>query len=457
MKRTVLWTACALLALTLAAPAVSPAQTLAQSLSGCGTAAPTRTIRANPSNYKTLMVGLLPGDKVTLDPGTYTQGLRFWNVNGQVDRCIVVEGPASGSPALFLGTDLWNTVSFKNASYIAVKNLQLDGQRKLGDGVKVEVDSTYAHHIWIEGLQMKNYNNTVQTVGINTKAKAWNWVIRKNVIVGAGTGMYLGKSDGNGEFVNGLIENNLIYNTLGYGIQIKHQLSRDTAIGIPATAKTIIRHNVISKESGSLSGTEARPNLLVGHWPLSGAGAGDVYVIYGNVFWENPYEALFQGEGNIAFYDNLLVNKTGPFGMRIQKHNDLPRKIDIFNNTVLAKGTGIQITSGAVGYVQRVIGNAVFAATPLYGGVQTGNVVDTYANAAKYLNNPTAPLGTVDLYPKVGALQGALIDMTSLNFLLDYNRDFNLLTRVFDRRGAYAGEGVNAGWWPKLEVMPIEQ
>lgn len=452
MKRTVLG-ACALLSLA-ALPSTVQAQTLAQTLSGCGTAAPTRTIRANPSNYKTLMVGLLPGDKVTLDPGTYTQGLKFWNVNGQLNKCIVVEGPASGTPALFVGSNSWNVVSFKNASYIAVRNLELDGLGLAGDGVKAEGDSTYSHHILVQGLKMRGFNSSDQRCGINTKSKAWNWVVRKNVIQGAGTAMYFGKFDGTMEFVNSLIEHNLVYDSLGYGIQIKQQLSRDTAIGIPSTGKTIIRHNVISKQNGSQSGTMARPNLLVGHWPLSGAGAGDRYEIYGNLLWENPYEALFQGEGNVALYDNVFVNKTGPAAVRFQRHNNLPRKVDVFNNTVVAKGTGITITSGDAAYVQRVIGNAVFAATPLSGGVQTGNITGTMAAAGTYLNNPTAALGLADFFPKAGALKGALIDMTSLNFLLDYSRDFNGVTRVFDRRGAYAGEVTNLGWLPKLEIKP---
>ena len=35
-------------------------------------------------------------------------------------------------------------MSFKNSSYIAVSNLTLDGQGKLGDGVKAEAGSAYA-------------------------------------------------------------------------------------------------------------------------------------------------------------------------------------------------------------------------------------------------------------------------------------------------------------------------
>jgi len=102
--------------------------------------------------------------------------------------------------------------------------------------------------------------------------------------------------------VNGLVEHNLIQNTLGYNMQIKHQNGRATALGAPATGATIIRHNIFSKAQGSSTGSSVRPNLLIGHWSLSGDGAGDVYQICGNLSYQNPVEALFQGQGNIAFH-----------------------------------------------------------------------------------------------------------------------------------------------------------
>jgi hypothetical protein len=212
---------------------------------------------------------------------------------------------------------------------------------------------------------------------------------------------------------------------------------------------------VFSKETGSLTGTEARPNILVGHWPLSGAGSSDIYQIYGNVFYQNPYEALFQGEGNIAFHDNLLVNRTGPAAVRIQKHNDVPKRIDIWNNTVVAGNSGISITGADPAYPQRVTGNAVFAATPLSGGTQSGNVTGTYAASSTYLNNPMAGLGVgLDLYPKTGQLIGTALDLTYLTGLVDQDRDFNGLSRILTYRGAYSGDGVNPGWVPALAIKP---
>jgi hypothetical protein len=417
--------------------------------------APTRTIQATPSNYKSLLAGLLPGDRLLLAPGTYTQQLVLSGKNGQPNRCIVIEGPATGTPALFTGSDIYNTISLKNVSYLVFRNLTLDGQNKAGDGVKAESGSTYAHHITLDNLKLRNYfGGNYNRCGINTKSKAWNWVVRRVEIVGAGVGMYFGKPDGTGEFVNSLIEHNVISQSKLYDLQIKHQIGRDTALGIPTSGTTIIRHNVFTKETGAATGTNARPNVLLGHWPLSGAGSSDLYQVYGNLFYLNPTEALFQGEGNIALHDNLFVQRSFTRTVRIQPHNDVPRRIDIFNNTIVASGEGILVTGASTAYPQRVYNNAVFAGAPIKGGLQSGNITGTYAAAAQFLNNPggTLAAGTLDLYPLSGKLQATAASLSFVTGLLDANVDFNGLSRLDTFRGAYSGDGVNPGWQPALVV-----
>ena len=425
------------------------AQTLDQTLSGCNGAAPLRTIQANPSNYRSLIAGLLPGDRLLFAAGTYTEGLRIYDKHGEPGKCIVFEGPASGSPALFTGSETWNIVSLRDSSYIAVRNLSLDGQTKWSDGVKAEATSVSVHHILIERLNLKNFNRNYLVVGISTKCPAWNWVVRHNTIRSTGTGMYFGDSEGYNEFSNSLVEYNLVYDTIDYNAQFKHQHSRSIALGAPSSGTTIIRYNTFSNEAGGMG-----PNLLVGHWPLSGAGSTDIYQIYGNLFYQNPTESLFQGEGNLTFHDNLLVNRNSD-AIRIQAHNSVPRRIEAFNNTVVANSNGISITGADAAYQQRVVGNAVFAGTPLTGGQQSNNVTGTYAQASTYLNNPMAALGSgLDLYPKSGQLQGTAIDYTPFASLLDYNRDFNGQSRVTTFRGAYSGSGTNPGWTPALAIRP---
>ncbi|MEA2563257.1 MAG: hypothetical protein QOH06_4761 [Acidobacteriota bacterium] len=432
------------------------AQTLDQTISGCNGVAPLRTIQANPSTYKNLLTTLQPGDRLLLAPGTYTQQLRIGNKNGQPGKCIVIEGPATGSPALFNGSNTFNTISLVNVSYLVFRNLKLDGLSLAGDGAKVEATSTYAHHITLENIHFKNYAQISGRNAISTKAPAWNFVIRKNFIERAGVGMYFGKPDGTAEFVNSLIEHNVVHSSMLYNLQIKHQIGRNTALGIPASGTTIIRHNVFSKETGASTGVDSRPNALVGHWPLSGAGSSDIYQIYGNVFYQNPTEALFQGEGNIALHDNLFVSRGGPRAIRIQKHNNVPRRIDIFNNTVVASGEGIVIYNGDPAYQQRVRGNLVFAATPLVGGLQVGNLTGAYSAAGQYLNNPMGSLtaGTLDLFPLAGKALGTAVDLSIFSGLLDRDTDFNGFPKLNTYRGAYSDDGVNPGWQPALAIKP---
>ncbi len=442
---------------TNAVTAASESPPLYQTMSGCGALVPTRTIQATPSNYRSLIPGLVPGDRLLLAAGTYTQGLNLWGKRGEPDKCIIVEGPASGSPALFTNDPNRNLVSFKDSSHIAVRYLSLDGQGIAADGVRGEATAVSNHHILIDGLTLKNFDVDALVSGINTKSSAWNWVVRNTTITSTGTGMYFGNSDGTGGTVNFLVENNVVSDTREYNVQFKHQTSRNTSIGMPSSGTTIIRNNVLSKANRPLSGDDrAMPNLLVGHWPHSGPGSTDSYQIYGNVLYENPHEGLFQGEGNVSFHDNLLVNRTVTWdAMRFQAHNDVPKRIDVFNNTMLAGRYGVRITGADAAYQQRVFGNAVFAGTPLSGGQQSNNITGSYSAASTYLTNPMAALGAgLDLYPKTGQLQGAAIDYTGLSHLTDYDRDFNYRSRIATYRGAYSGDGVNPGWKPALAIKP---
>jgi len=345
-------------------------------------------------------------------------------------------------------------VRFDNASYIVVKNIEIDGRDLGSDGIKAQ---GIAHHITLENILIHGVGDVRSTNGISTNgAPTWNWVIRKNIILRAGTGMYLGNSDGNEPFIAGIIENNLILDTIGYNTQIKHQNTRPTIPGIPTgDSTTIIRHNVFSKANNS-SLSVARPNLLVGHFPPSGPGVNDVYQIYGNFFYQNPSgDALFQGEGNVALYSNLFFNTVGD-AIHIQPHNDVPKIIRIFNNTVVSSGLGIKVTGGSPSFEQILIGNAVFAAEPIRATTQIDNITDTFAAAGSYLVNPTGTpeAGTLDLFPKPGKLVHTSIDTSSFSTFLEWDRDFNGIPRTGIFRGAYAGEGQNPGWLPKLEIKP---
>lgn len=414
-------------------------------------------INAGPGDYLAKLRALRPGDTLVLAAGTYDDpndvpGLPIFNLNGTPTQPITITGPEHGAPAVLLGRATHNTIRFANASYVIVRNLEVDGRNLGGFGVAVQ---GLAHHITLEGLRIRGVGGAQQIVGISTTGSpTWNWVIRRNVIEGAGTGMYLGNSNGGSPFVAGIIENNLIVDTIGYNLQIKHQVPwSNVPAGMPTgKTTTIIRNNVFVKRSNLVSPDGPRPNVLVGDQPASGPGSDNGFEIYGNFFYQNPTEALFQGEGNIAFYGNVMVNDGGD-ALNVQPHNGAVRDVRIFGNTIVASGSGIRVSGGA-GYTQQVVGNAVFAATPISGGMQTANTTGSRASAATFLNRPTGALGELDLFPKAGALRGAAWNTPSLGAFTAWDRDFNGNPRDWTYRGAYSGEGTNPGWRLNLEVKP---
>lgn len=409
---------------------------------------------ATPADYLHWLPKLRPGDVLRLAPGAYTRGLPIRSMHGESGRPIVIEGPAAGPPAVFVGRPGANTVSIRDSSHVVIRNLRLDARGLPVDGVRVEANSRFAHHITVENLVLVGFGHDQQNVAISTQGPAWGWIIRGNVIVGAGTGMYLGGSDGGVPFVGGLIEHNVILDTIGYNLQIKHQKGRPTSIGMPPDpTRTIIRHNVFSKANGAAGGQFARPNLLVGHFPRSGPGADDEYAIYGNFFYENPTEALFQGEGNVAFYGNVLVNTSGS-AVAIQPHNDRPKRVRVFHNTIVARDSGVSFQGVDDAFQQFVARNAIFASHPLAGRDDGGNVVGSQESAARYLAAPgRTPGAGLDLSWRPGAGRVAGPALT-IDDLPDSGLDFDGRPRGAGDIGAYASGAPRPGWPLQLSRKP---
>jgi hypothetical protein len=410
-------------------------------------------LHAASDNYLIQVKQMSPGDTLELMPGEYRNGLPIHGINGRPGQRITIAGPASGPRPVFMARSGANTVSIVDSSYITIRNLELDGLNMAGDAVKAEGHAHWAHHITLENLLIRNHGGDQQTVGISTKCPAWNWVIRNNVIVGAGTGIYLGNSDGSAPFVAGLIEYNLIVDTLGYNLQIKHQQARPALAGMPGgPSATIVRHNVFSKQHGAATEAMARPNVLLGHGPLKGAGADDSYQVYGNFFYDNPSEALFQGEGNIELHHNVFWNRHGD-AIHIQPHNDVPKRITLVHNTVLATGTGIRVLNpeGAAHYPQIASANAVFAATPISGIDGEGNITAPLAKAGDYLMHPLDSLGTFDPRPQPGRLALPQSAQAALPPGPHANLDFDGRPLNLPIAGAYNGEAGAPVWLPRLE------
>lgn len=406
-------------------------------------------VPADPHSYLSKVAALKPGDTLRLAPGVYRQGLPLHGLQGKAGRPITIEGEASGVGTVFLGRPEANTVSIKDAAHLVVRSLLLDGAGLDVDAVKAEGTSGFAHHITLERLTIVNHGSDQQIVGISTKCPAWGWVVRGNVIRGAGTGMYLGDSDGSAPFIGGVIEHNLIVNSIGYDLQIKHQSSRPA--GMPAEPmRTVIRHNVFSKAGGGATGWMARPNVLLGHFPLSGAGAEDGYLVYGNFFYENPHEALLQVEGNVAIHGNIFFNSHGD-ALSVAPHKALPRRIEVDHNTVVARDAGIVIAGGDSRFAQLARANAVFAARPILGGVQQNNVTGTFSMAVQYLQAPLSSPGEMDFSPRADYLDLKKEEYSGMQ----KTSQVDFFGRQFRRPAAGAvAAGLAAPWRLGLVIQP---
>jgi hypothetical protein len=384
---------------------------------------------AGPEDYRSYLSRLGPGDRLLLREGDYPRGLPLHDLEGRSDAPIVIEGPRSGHNsgprARFIARPGANTVSLTNVRHVTLRNLELDGANQRVDAVKAEGHARYAHHVTLENLYIHDHAASQQNVGISSKCPAFGWIIRGNRIERVGTGIYLGDSDGSDPFVAGLIEGNHISATLGYNLQIKHQKGRPADMPeADIRHDTIIRRNVFAKTDGGPPGPSARPNVLVGHMPPDGPAMTDRTLMHGNLFWNNPGESLFQGEGNLALYNNLFVT-IGPDAMRIQPHNGAPREVRVLFNTVLATGNGITVRVPENNAFEQVIaGNVVFSARPLEGGTQRHNLVGSHGDAERYLSRPFAELGEIDLSPRAGRRLTGAVEPRWRQNLPDIERDF---------------------------------
>ena len=412
----------------------------------------------NPANYLNQLRQLQPGDRLLLEPGVYERCLPIDGLHGTETTPITIEGPALNTPARFVGAPCINSapprasviVRIQDSSHLHIRNLELDGEGLGVVGVQAGYGWPSVHNILIEGLYIHDNDTSQQITAISCFTTAWDWVIRKNRIERVGLGMYLGNSDGSDPFIRGVIEENLILDPIGYGIQIKHQNIRNTEPGMPTSdSSTLIRHNVIMKRSNSSTGFSARPNLLVGHFPRSGVGEFDRYQIYGNFLFENQSdeESLFQGEGNISFHDNVLFNNYRGPGIWVAPHNDVPKSVRIYRNTIVTRAWGLAIMGGDSRFRQWAIGNAIFSSGVMATDI-VENVIEDFSDANMYLNQPGLPLSTMDLHPAVGGLLGTAIDWSSFSDDEDWINDFNGESRpvMGVRRGAYSKDGQNLGW-----------
>jgi hypothetical protein len=397
-------------------------------------------LQAGPNDYRDAVRRLRPGDTLQLQPGIYRNGLSIHRLLGTAAAPIAIRGAVRAGRSVFVPASGRNTVSIVDSAYVTVAELDLFGEHAAVDAVKAEGTSRFAHHITIEGLRIVGYNFNQQIVGISTKCPAWDWTIRRNDIRGAGTGMYLGNSDGSAPFVRGVIEANVVVGTRGYSLQVKHQQRWPDQVAVDGIrGDTIIRYNTFAKSVGASTGDDARPNVLLGHQPRDGRGSDDRFVVYGNLFVDNPDEALLQAEGNLTLYNNVFVNRRGD-ALTLREHHDAPRAVDVFRNTIIAQGTGVLLRNPDRRFAQTISSNAIFAARVVPEAIAHDNFVRPASEVAHYLRSVGNRASPTDLAPQPDALLDPHWRPDGRLGLPDVVVDFDRRPRPRMTYGAYAGD-----------------
>ncbi|MEM7250854.1 MAG: hypothetical protein AAF493_05505 [Pseudomonadota bacterium] len=414
----------------------------------------------DPQTYRPMVANLKPGDELRLRPGIYRDGLSVNGLVGTAERRITIHAEDPERRPIFWGRAGRNLISVRGSEFITIANLVLDGRNAFVSAVKQEggAQCRPSRNVEIRGLFISGFRAHQQQVGISTKCMTVDWHIHHNTILGAGTGIYLGNANGDDAFIGGLIEHNLVLDSIGYNLQLKHQFSQPPHPWIQSAAKvTVIRHNVFSKQFGaSTEPGRVRPNVLVGAKPATGRGASDRVELYGNFFHHNPGEALFQAEGDIAIHNNVFVNPWASNfpAIAIQPHNGTPRSVRIFYNTVIANGVGLSV-QGAPTYLM-VRGNAIFASLPFRNHYFAGNFVAAPDAARAFLRRPFGPSDARDYRPRwVWRESDIAIPGALLSDLIGGAYDFDGLPRQRSSFGAYARSNRGESWSPGREFKVL--
>ena len=289
-------------------------------------------LRAGPNEYREVVKTLRPGDTLVLEPGNYTRGLDVHGVSGTPAAPIAIVGARGTARSVFVASPERNTISIANAAFVRVADLDLEGHDAPVDAVKAEGTARYAHHIVVEGLRISGYAASQQNVGISTKCPAWGWTIRGNRIADVGTGIYLGNSEDRRHSYAESSKDNVV--TGNPRIRDADQASECMAGPDPRhVARRADHHSLqhVCQVREQQRGRARAPSLLLGHWPLAGRGSSDRYLVYGNLFLDNPTEALFQAEGNVTrlqqrVRQSLRRCRRGPRAQRCPpRHRDVPQ------------------------------------------------------------------------------------------------------------------------------------
>ena len=310
-----------------------------------------------------MSANLRPGDEVVVRPGTYNESVNITR-DGSADGYVTLRSEVPGEALIRPPSSAWNAISV-NADYIVVEGFDIGGAR--GDGIEannvhhivfrdnvvhdngesgiqtnwsefitIEGNTTYgnASSGWYSGISLFENRNITG----DTTTQGFRTIVRENVSYDNVT--YGGAhTDGNGiiidDFQNSygssyggsgpitnynfptLVENNLVYNNGGKGIQI---LLSDNVTVRNNTAW----HNNLDNQNdgtwrGEISNSQSSNNTFINNIAVA-----DPTVNRNNTAIDNTSHSGYRNQ-NVVWEDNLTFNgATGQTSVRTDGNNAMP-------------------------------------------------------------------------------------------------------------------------------------
>ncbi|MCA8915824.1 MAG: right-handed parallel beta-helix repeat-containing protein [Planctomycetes bacterium] len=304
---------------------------------------PTRTVtqrynakqspEQNGGALKSAMQGLKPGEKLEIEPGTYSIDAWFkLDIEGTEKAPIWIcasetRGSKSGDEPEFeqviitrpdVKQNLMNVGVDGPARYVCFRGLEFTGG---AHGIRLND----CENVWIDRCHL--HGTSEVAISANTKDTAFLYITRNDIhdTAGTGEGMYLGANDGKAVMHDCVIALNHVHDiggdkvSQGDGIEVKQ-----------GSYGNLIAENVVHDT--------AYPCIIA-----YGTNGRKPNIIERNVCW-NSGDNVMQVQGEAIVRNNLLINGNGA-GFSSHDHQGKSCNLQVIHNTIISSKRGAKFSS----------------------------------------------------------------------------------------------------------------
>ena len=315
------------------------------------------------TDLETAVNNLQPGDRLLLNPGTYTLTQRFSiNVQGTAVAPIWVVAADPNNKPIIVQQAGQNTIDVVSAQYLVFQNLEITG----GSGSLVRLENV--SNFWIDQCFLHDgLDSGIQAIGNNT---SFLYITRNEIenpgTTGGSDGINIGSNDGSFITSDSIIALNHIHQiglqggSQGEGIDIN-----------PGSYNNWIVSNLVHDTNLSSINT-------------GGAGGNGINLIERNTLYNSNDVSLRVG-GEAIVRNNLMMDGSsgaGAFFSQSSLSGDPPTNLSVIHNTLVSQGTGAKLREWNNGDSMVFANNVVYSRDSSSidfldstGVVVTGNVV----------------------------------------------------------------------------------